>query len=237
MISTSPLHPQTRLAQMGAWLAIFNLFAGLLMTPTLAASPEPRPLQIVAFGDSLTAGYMLKPAEAFPSQLEKALKGRGHAVTVVNAGVSGDTTGGGLARFDWAVPATTDAVILELGANDALRGIDPKTARANLERILAELGKRGIPVLIAGMKAPRNWGDDYVREFDAMFAELAAKHGALLYPFFLDGIALDPSLNLGDGMHPNARGIARIVERILPMAEELVGRATARAASRPAGRG
>lgn len=216
------------LAQMVAWLTIFNLaMAALLQTPGSAA--PPRPLEIVAFGDSLTAGYMLAQPEAFPAQLQKALAGKGHAVTVLNAGVSGDTTAAGLARFAWAVPDTADAVILELGANDALRGIDPAVARANLDKILAELGRRGIPVLLAGMKAPRNWGDDYAHAFDAMFSDLAQKHGTLLDPFFLEGIALDPKLNLGDGLHPNAEGVARIVARILPLAEALVQRAAARA--------
>lgn len=225
------------LAQMGVWLAIVNLALGFAMTSARAAGPETRPLELVAFGDSLTAGYMLSPIEAFPVQLEKALRARGHSVTVANAGVSGDTTSGGAARIDWAVPDTADGVILELGANDALRGIDPATARANLDRILGELGRRGIPVLIAGMRAPRNWGDDYARTFDAMYAELAQKHGALLYPFFLDGVALDPALNLGDGLHPNAKGVTRIVESILPAAEQLIERARARVKLQSARRG
>lgn len=228
-------------AQMGVWLAIVNLALGLAMSQATAADPDKRPVELVAFGDSLTAGYMLAPGDAFPVQLEKALKARGHAVTVANAGVSGDTTSGGLARIAWAVPETADGVILELGANDALRGIDPVTARANLDRILSEFSRRGIPVLIAGMQAPRNWGDDYARTFDAMYASLAQSHGALLYPFFLDGVALDPGLNLGDGLHPNAKGVARIVERILPLTEDLITRARARAAARAkpesAGRG
>lgn len=232
-------------SQMGVWFAIFNLAVGLALglaiPPAKAAAPDSRPLQIVAFGDSLTAGYMLTPAEAFPAQLEKALRARGHTVAVSNAGVSGDTTSGGAARLDWAVTDTTDGVIVELGANDALRGIDPAVARNNLDRILGELARRGIPVLLAGMHAPRNWGDDYVRAFDGMYAELAQKHGALLYPFFLDGVALDPALNLADGMHPNAKGVARIVERMLPMIEKLLDRARARTEAgtekRNAGRG
>ena len=212
------------LAQMVAWLALFNLTMAVI-SRTAHAEATASPIEIVALGDSLTAGYMLAPSEAFPAQLEKALLSRGHKVKIANAGVSGDTTGGGLARFAWAVPETTDAVILELGANDALRGIDPALVRANLDRLLTELGKRGIPVLLAGMKAPRNWGDDYAHAFDAIYAELASRHGALLDPFFLDGIALDPMLNLGDGLHPNAQGVGRIVDRILPLAEELVARA------------
>ncbi|MDX2308041.1 MAG: arylesterase [Hyphomicrobium sp.] len=190
-------------------------------------------LDVVAFGDSLTAGYLLPPDAAFPVQLETALRARGHAVAVANAGVSGDTTAAGLARFDWAIPEGTDAVILELGANDALRGQKPSDARKNLDEILARLSQRNIPVLIAGMRAPTNWGPDYQRDFDAIFADLAEKHGAILYPFFLDGIALDPKLNLDDGLHPNPQGVTVIVERILPKVEELIERAKVRQALPP----
>lgn len=207
-------------------LALF-VNAWLLAVPALAASD--RPLRIVALGDSLTAGFMLAPSESFPAQLERALKDRGHEVEVLNAGVSGDTTSAGLARLDWAIGADTDAVILELGANDALRGIDPAQARANLERILDALAKRGIPVLIAGMRAPGNWGPEYETAFNAIFPELAAAGEHLLYPFFLDGVATEPSLNLDDGLHPNAKGVARIVSGILPMAERLIERAGQRA--------
>lgn len=217
---------------MVAVAVLFNLALVATMHPA-DAQPVSPPIRIVAFGDSLTAGFMLTPQEAFPAQLEKALRARGHAVEVVNAGVSGDTTGGGLERFDWAIPQQTDAVILELGANDALRGIDPATARANLDKILSALGQRSIPVLVAGMKAPRNWGDAYARDFDAIFPDLAQKHGALLFPFFLDGVALDPQLNLGDGLHPNGRGVAAIVSRILPLAEQLLARVGARASGTP----
>lgn len=184
------------------------------------------PIRIAAFGDSLTAGYGLRPGQAFPDILQVALRARGHSVEIINAGVSGDTTAAGLARFDWAIPSDADAVIVELGANDALRGIPPQEARANLDAILSRLDKRGIPVMVAGMRSPENWGADYRDRFDAIFAELAAKHGALIYPFFLDGVATNPKLNLDDGLHPNARGIAVIVERILPKAEELLERAT-----------
>ncbi len=218
---------------MVALALLFNLTAGFAAVPT-RADEGARPIRLVAFGDSLTAGYLLAPSEGFAVQLETALRARGHAVEVANAGVSGDTTGGGLQRLAWAVPDGTDGVILELGANDALRGIEPKLARANLDRILGELRRRGMPVLIAGMKAPRNWGDAYVAEFDAMFAALAEAHEALLYPFFLEGVALEPSLNLGDGMHPNAKGVRRIVEGIMPHVEELLARArTRRAALKP----
>lgn len=188
------------------------------------------PTVIVAFGDSLTAGYQLPPEAAFPVQLEKALTEKGLNVRVVNSGVSGDTAADGLARFDWAMPEDADAVILELGANDALRGIPLAETRKALVEILTRLKDRKIPVLIAGMEAPRNWGDDYVREFRQMYADLAAEYGAELYPFFLDGIALDNSLNLGDGLHPNEKGVGLIVERILPKVEELIEKAESRPA-------
>ena len=219
--------PRRAASDLVALVLLFNLALGFVAMCANAAGP-PKPLKIVAFGDSLTAGYLLPPPEAFPAQLEKALHARGHAVEIANAGVSGDTTSGGLARFSWAIPEGTDAVILELGANDALRGIDPKVARANLDRLLGEISKRGVPVLLAGMKAPRNWGDAYATEFDAIFPDLAQKHGALLYPFFLEGIVLDQKLNLGDGLHPNGPGVAVIVERILPLAEQLLEQARKR---------
>lgn len=190
-----------------------------------------RPLRIAAFGDSLTAGFNLPAPDAFPAQLERALKARGHAVEVINAGVSGDTTAAALERFDWAIPDDADAAIVELGANDALRGQPPEQARRNLDTILGRLKAKAVEVLVAGIPAPRNWGDDYVRAFDPMFADLAGKHGALLYPFFLDGVALKPELSLPDGLHPNAKGVAVIVERILPKVEELVARAKARRAA------
>jgi acyl-CoA thioesterase-1 len=149
-------------------------------------------------------------------------------VDVINAGVSGDTTAGGLERVRWAVPDGTDAVIVELGGNDALRGLDPARAKANLERIIATVKAGGAEVLLAGMLAPRNMGEDYIRKFDAIYPALAAKHGALLYPFFLDGVALNGQLNLGDGIHPNAKGVAEITRRILPKVEELIARVRAR---------
>lgn len=181
-------------------------------------------MHIVAFGDSLTAGYGLPPGADFASRLGAQLKQRGHNVRMTNAGVSGDTTSGGLARFDWAVPDDTDAVILELGANDGLRGIAPERARQNLDTILSRLAKRRIPVLLAGMHAPANWGDDYKTAFDSMFAELAKKHGAVFYPFFLEGVIMRPDLKLPDGLHPNAKGVDEITRRILPKVEELITR-------------
>jgi len=195
------------------------------------AAPASQPLRIVVLGDSLVAGFGIKPSEAFPAQLERALKERGHAVEVINAGVSGDTTAGGLDRVGWAVPERTGAVILELGANDALRGLDPRRARSNLDKIITTLKAGGAEVLLAGMLAPRNLGEPYTRAFDAIYPELAAKHGLLLYPFFLDGVALNAKLNLDDGLHPNSRGVAEITKKILPSVEQLIERARARQAA------
>lgn len=209
----------------------FLLLVNVLLVALAAAVPgraEARSLKIVAFGDSLTAGYGVAPEAAFPVVLEKLLKAKGHAVEIANAGVSGDTTAAGLARLDWAVPPDTDAVILELGANDALRGQSPAQARANLEAIVTALRARNIEVLIAGMVAPRNLGADYTDAFDRIFPELAKAHGVLLYPFFLDGVALDPKLNQGDGIHPTAAGVRIIAERILPSVEQLIARIEAR---------
>lgn len=206
----------------------FLLLVNVLVVALGLQAAEAQPVRVVAFGDSLTAGYGLPPEAAFPTVLERLLKAKGHDVEVANAGVSGDTTAAGLARLDWAVPPGTEAVILELGANDALRALSPERARANLDAILSRLGAQGIEVLVAGMQAPRNLGPDYVKSFDGMFAALAEKHAALLYPFFLDGVALDPKLNLSDGLHPNAAGVRIIAERILPAVEQLVARVRAR---------
>ena len=160
-----------------------------------------------------------------------ALEAKGHKVQIVNAGVSGDTTAGGLDRLAWTLQPIPDAVILELGANDALRGTDSAKTRANLDQILTTLSASNIPVLLAGMKAPGNWGDAYVKAFDAIYPELAAKHGAALYPFFLEGVALNPKLVLADGMHPTAEGVAEIVKRILPNVEALIAKAQAHKAA------
>jgi acyl-CoA thioesterase-1 len=159
------------------------------------------------------------------------LKQRGHNVVVANAGVAGDTTSAGLERLDWAVPDGTDAVIVELGANDALRGIDPKVTRTNLEKIIGALKERNIPILLAGMRSPANWGDSYAEDFDAVFPDLARANGLIYYPFFLDGVVLDSRLNQDDGMHPSGKGVAEIVKRMLPSVEELIGRAQAKRAS------
>jgi acyl-CoA thioesterase-1 len=184
-----------------------------------------RPVNMVVLGDSLTAGYGLAASEAFPAQLQRALDARGVAVKVANAGLSGDTTVGGLSRLDWSVPDGTDAVILELGANDALRGFDPVTTRKALDGMLRRFQERKIPVLLCGMVAPPNLGAEYGRAFNSIYPDLAAQTGAMLYPFFLAGVAADPKLNQGDGLHPTAAGVAVIVDRILPQVEQLIARA------------
>ncbi len=186
------------------------------------ALAEPAPLKLLAFGDSLVHGYGLRVSESFPAQLEAALRARGFPVAVVNAGNSGDTTAAGRARLDWALAEEPDLVLVELGANDGLRAIDPKVTYRNLDEILTRISAKGLPVLFAGMRAPRNLGEDYAAAFNQVFPRLAEKHGVAFYPFFLDGVALDPSLNQADGIHTNASGVAVIVERILPAIEPLV---------------
>jgi acyl-CoA thioesterase I len=178
----------------------------------------------VALGDSLSAGYGLPQEAAFPVVLERVLKARGHKVEVTNAGVSGDTSSGGLDRLDWSVPDGTDGVILELGANDMLRGLDPALTRRNIEAIVERLKARNIPVMLAGMYASRNLGPDYVQKFDSLYPDIAKKHDLVLYPFFLEGVAGDRSLNLPDGLHPTAKGVEIIVGRILPSVETFLAR-------------
>jgi acyl-CoA thioesterase-1 len=212
------------LVQPWVQLVLVTLICLAILAPLGRAAAAT--LTIVALGDSLTAGYGLNGNAAFPARLQAALRARGHTgVSIVNAGVSGDTTSGGLQRLDWSVPQGTDAVIVELGANDALRGVDPKVTKAALDRILARLAARHIPVLLAGMKAPRNMGPDYVRAFDAIYPALASTHQVVFYPFFLAGVAADPELNQADGLHPNAAGVDVIVARMLPSVEKLIGRA------------
>lgn len=202
------------------WLAVAGgLMVGSAERPAIG---QERPVKIVALGDSLTAGYSIPANMAFPAQLERALKAKGHAVEIINAGVSGDTASGGLARLDWSVPQDTDAVILELGANDALRGIDPAVTRKALDAILKRLADRKLPVLLAGMRAPPNLGADYARTFDPIYPELSKQYGTLLYPFFLTDVAAIRTLNLPDGVHPTAEGVAVIVRGLLPMAEQLI---------------
>ncbi len=192
------------------------------------ADAAERTVKIVALGDSLMAGYQLPAQDAFPVQLERALRAKGFAIEVANAGVSGDTSSGGLSRLDWSVPDGTDAVILELGANDMLRAVDPKVTRAALTEIVRRLKERRIEVLLCGMQAARNLGPDYARAFDPIYPDLAAANGLLLYPFFLDGIVGDAKLNQSDGLHPTAAGVAKIVEGILPKVEELIARVRAK---------
>jgi acyl-CoA thioesterase I len=221
--------PKAALANMVFGVLLCNWLVAAFAYGAIAA-PTGQPLRIVVLGDSLVAGFGIKPSEAFPAQLERALKERGHAVEVINAGVSGDTTAGGLERVGWAVPEHTAAVILELGANDALRGLDPGRAKANLDKIITTLKASGAEVLLAGMLAPRNLGVGYTRAFDAIYPELAAKHGLILYPFFLEGVAMSTKLNLDDGLHPNSRGVAEITKNILPSVEQLIARVRAKPA-------
>ncbi|MEH0070536.1 arylesterase [Pannonibacter sp. Pt2-lr] len=204
------------------------LFVAIALSASLssgAALANDEPVKIVVLGDSLSAGYQLAPDEAFPVQLEKALREKGENVTVINAGVSGDTSSGGLSRLDWSVPPDADAVIVELGANDALRGVDPAATRKNIEAIVSRLRERGVEVLVAGMLAPRNLGEDYAAAFDPIFADVAKANDALLYPFFLEGVAMKPELNLADGMHPTGEGVSVIVANVLPLVQDLVARA------------
>ena len=180
------------------------------------------PFQIVAFGDSLSAGYQLPQSNAFPVRLEAALKAKGVDVAVINAGVSGDTASDGVERMDWSVPDGTQLVILELGANDMLRGLDPALTRAALTKILERMQARNIKVLICGMLAAPNLGSDYRGRFEAIYPDLAKQFNLPLYPFFLEGMARDPALTLSDGMHPNAAGVDIVVAHILPVVEKLI---------------
>jgi acyl-CoA thioesterase-1 len=199
-------------------------FLVLLLLPLPAWSQT---ITILAFGDSLTAGLGLEAHDAFPAKLEQALKTKGHDVRIINAGVSGDTSAAGRDRLEWALAEDVDAVIVELGANDALRGLPPADTAKAMDDILGILAKRGLPVMVAGMMAPRNLGPDYIAQFDPIFADVAKRYDAVFYPFFLDGVAADPSLNQADGIHPNAKGVDLIVSRILPAAEELISRVKA----------
>ena len=227
-------------AQVGRPAALVNVLTGflLLAAATFASIPvssvmaQPgKPIRIVAFGDSLFAGYGLRPSQSFPAQLQKELKARGHNVVIDNAGVSGDTSAAGLARIAWAIGNDADAVIVEFGANDALRGIDPKVTLANMQKIIAKLNAKRLPILLTGMRSPTNWGDNYAEDFDAIFPDLAKEHTLLFYPFFLDGVIFDSKLNQQDGIHPNAKGVAAIVKSILPQVEELIRKAEAQRAA------
>ena len=211
-------HPQ-RIPAGLAWQKCAVLALSLLLFLSLFVPAQAKSLTIVAFGDSLTAGYMLGADQAFPAVLEKALRNNGFDISVVNAGVSGDTTSGGLERLEWSIPDGTDGVILELGANDMLRGTDPALARKNLEAMITALNKRHIPVFLAGMYAVPTLGTDYIKAFNAIFPDLAKEHGLPFYPFFLDGIVGQRDLHLSDGMHPNAAGVEIVVHSIQPAIE------------------
>lgn len=193
----------------------------LLMFNAAAAQP----LTLLGFGDSLMAGYGLQPSDAFPVKLQAALRAKGHDVKVINAGVAGDTALDGASRLGWALSDDVDAVIVEFGANDALRGLPVPQAEQALDQLLGQLAEKKLPVLLAGMRAPPNLGPEYQQAFDGMYARLAEKHGALLYPFFLDGVAAEVKLNQADGMHPNPAGVDVIVSRILPSVERLLEQA------------
>ena len=190
--------------------------------PAPASAPNPASVRLLAFGDSLTSGYGLAPEEAFPVKLQARLQADGFKVEVTNGGFSGDTTAGGLARVKWVLADHPQFALVEFGANDALRGLDPSLARANLVKILDRMKGAGVRVLLVGMRAPANWGPDYEQQFNAIYPDLAKQYGVPLYPFFLDGVALDPALNQPDGLHPNEAGVDVIVARIASAVEKLL---------------
>ncbi len=205
------------------------LLALSLWTPDIAlaqASSAPAPVaaprRLLAFGDSLTAGYGLAPEDTIPVKLQARLQADGFKVNVANGGFSGDTSSGGLARVKWVLADHPQYALIEFGANDALRGLDPQLTRANLVKILDSMKSSGVRVLLIGMRAPANWGPDYEQAFDSIYPDLAKQYGVPLYPFFLDGVALDPGLNQPDGLHPNADGVDVIVARIAPAVEKLL---------------
>ena len=199
-------------------VAVLALALMLIPIPALAGTPE-----VLAFGDSLTAGLGLPGNEAFPAQLQARLKAEGIDAKIVNAGVSGDTTTDGLARLDWALADRPGYVILALGANDMLRGIDPKIVRANLDKIIDKITASGAKILLLGMRATPDWGAQYERDFDTIYPDLAKAHDVPLYPFFLEGVAMDPALNQADGLHPNERGVAVLVDHIAPLVAKMIG--------------
>jgi acyl-CoA thioesterase-1 len=213
--------------RMGPFVHILVLIMALMTTGTGFAQAPAKPLKMVVLGDSLSAGLGLSASAAFPARLQKSLETKGIKVDMVNAGVSGDTASGGRDRLDWSVPDGTGAVILELGANDALRGTDPAVTRAALSDILTRLKARKIAVLLCGMLAPPNYGQEYAARFNAIYPELSKSFGVPLYPFFLEGVAADARLNQADGLHPTAEGIDVIVKNILPMVEALLGAVSA----------
>ena len=212
---------------MGMFVHILVLIMALMTGgAVLAQAPvagPAKPVKMVVLGDSLSAGLGLSASAAFPVRLQKSLETKGIKVDMINAGVSGDTSSGGRDRLDWSVPEGTEAVILELGANDALRGTDPAVTRAALSDILTRLKARKIAVLLCGMLAPPNYGSEYAARFNAIYPELSKSFGVPLYPFFLEGVAADAKLNQADGLHPTAEGVDAIVKNILPMVEAFLG--------------
>ena len=209
-----------RLAHMIVLMATLTA-AGI--PPASATPPASGPIRIVVLGDSLSAGFGLSATDAFPAKLQKALKAKGIEIDMTNAGVSGDTASGARDRLDWSVPEGTEGVIVELGANDALRGTDPSVTRAALADIVSRLKARGVAVLLCGMLAPPNYGSEYAGRFDSIYPDLAKSFGIALYPFFLDGVAADAKLNQADGMHPTPSGVDVIVMRMMPMVEAFLG--------------
>jgi len=227
-----PGYATTSVRPYGAGRRIINrclvslaLVLGVLAAP--AVGRADRPLKLLALGDSLTAGYGLPSSESFPVRLQAALAAAGLSVSVINAGVSGDTSAGGRARIDWLLADKPDFALVELGGNDGLRGIDPQVTYDNLDAMLARLARDKVPVLLAGMLAPPNLGREYGDAFKDVFPRLAEKHHVPLYPFFLDGVAAQPDLNQADGIHPNAKGVDVIVARILPYVKQLIASAPA----------
>jgi acyl-CoA thioesterase-1 len=200
----------------GRFAAAVNSLLLVLLLVLSPAHAQNGPVKIAVLGDSLAAGYGIKPEQAFPIRLQDGLKAEGRAVTVLNQGVSGDTSAGGLERLDWMLADKPDIVLVELGGNDALRGIDPRTTEKNLSAIVEKLKAANVTVWLAGMMAPRNLGSDYVREFDGLYKRIADKYEVPLYPFILDGVAQDPALNQGDGIHPNPKGAQIVADRLLP---------------------
>ena len=213
---------------MGMLVHILVLIMALMTAGTAlgqgSVAVTAKPVKMVVLGDSLSAGYGLPAAAAFPVRLQKALDTKGIKVDMINAGVSGDTASGGRDRLDWSVPEGTEAVIVELGANDALRGTDPAVTRAALSEILTRLKARGVAVLLCGMVAPPNYGSEYATRFNAIYPELAKSFGVPLYPFFLEGVAADSRLNQADGMHPTAEGVDVVVKNILPTVVAFLGK-------------
>lgn len=201
-------------SRIAAFLALFPCLVALAALEPAHAQSEPVKLAIL--GDSLAAGYGLAPAQAIPARLQSALKEKGRNVTIINHGVSGDTTAGGVERLDWMLGDKPDIVLVELGGNDGLRALDPAATERNLDTIVTRLKAAGVTVWLAGMLAPRNFGPEYARQFDGLFKRVADKHGVPFYAFFLDGVAQDPALNQPDGIHPNAKGVNVIVERLMP---------------------